>query len=56
VSDKTHIARVFRSDHPGGAQFVLLDGSVHFVSETVDYPVLRALVTRAGEETNYNFE
>jgi prepilin-type N-terminal cleavage/methylation domain-containing protein/prepilin-type processing-associated H-X9-DG protein len=56
VSDKTHIAREFRSDHPGGAQFVFLDGSVHFVSETVDYPVLRALVTRAGDETNYNFE
>jgi prepilin-type processing-associated H-X9-DG protein len=48
--------RVFRSDHQGGAQFVFVDGSVHFVSETVDYPVLRALVTRAGGETNYQFE
>jgi prepilin-type N-terminal cleavage/methylation domain-containing protein/prepilin-type processing-associated H-X9-DG protein len=47
--------RVFRSDHPGGAQFVFVDGSVRFVPETVEYPVLRALVTRAGEETVNNF-
>lgn len=42
--------RVFRSDHPGGAQFVYLDGSVHFVPTEIDYQVLKALVTRAGEE------
>jgi hypothetical protein len=42
--------RVFRSDHPGGVQFVLVDGSVQFVEQAVDYPVLRALVTRAGGE------
>jgi prepilin-type processing-associated H-X9-DG protein len=46
---------VFRSDHRGGVQFVFLDGSVRFVPETIDYPVLRALVTRAGEETDYDF-
>ena len=56
VTDRTHISRVFRSDHPGGAQFVFVDGSVHFVPETIDYPVLRALVTRAGEESNYKYE
>ena len=50
------IVRVFRSDHPGGAQFVLLDGSVQFVPEDIDYTVLRALVTRAGEEVNYAFK
>lgn len=43
--------RVFRSDHPGGAQFVFVDGSVHFIEETIDYPTLRALVTREGGET-----
>jgi len=48
--------RVFRSDHPGGAQFVFVDGSVHFIPDTVNYPVLRALVTRAGGETDYNFD
>jgi prepilin-type processing-associated H-X9-DG protein len=50
------IVRVFRSDHPGGAQFVFLDGSVQFVPEDIDYTVLRALVTRAGEEINYAFK
>jgi prepilin-type N-terminal cleavage/methylation domain-containing protein/prepilin-type processing-associated H-X9-DG protein len=43
--------RIFRSDHPGGSQFVFLDGSVHFVQESIDYPVLRSLVTRNGGET-----
>ena len=56
VTDSSRIARVFRSDHPGGAQFVFVDGSVHFVREVVDYAVLRALVTRAGGETDYDFE
>lgn len=46
--------RVFRSDHPGGVQFVFVDGSVHFVPTEIDYPVLRALVTRAGEEVNHD--
>jgi prepilin-type N-terminal cleavage/methylation domain-containing protein len=47
--------RVFRSDHPGGAQFVHVDGSVHFVPDSIEYPVLRAMVTRAGEETVHDF-
>lgn len=42
--------RVYRSDHPGGAQFVFVDGSVRFIETDIEYPVLRALVTRAGEE------
>jgi prepilin-type N-terminal cleavage/methylation domain-containing protein/prepilin-type processing-associated H-X9-DG protein len=47
--------RVFRSDHPGGAQFVFVDGSVQFVPDEIEYRVLRALVTRAGEEVNHSF-
>lgn len=43
--------RVFGSDHNGGAQFVLVDGSVHFIADTIDYATLHALVTRAGGET-----
>jgi prepilin-type processing-associated H-X9-DG protein len=27
----------FRSYHPGGAQFLFVDGSAHFLSETIDY-------------------
>ncbi|HSG72116.1 MAG TPA: DUF1559 domain-containing protein [Planctomycetaceae bacterium] len=27
----------FKSRHPGGAQFVMGDGSVHFISENIDY-------------------
>lgn len=43
--------RTFRSDHPGGVNFVLLDGSVRFVTDDSDPEARRAMVTRAGEET-----
>jgi prepilin-type processing-associated H-X9-DG protein len=42
--------RVFRSDHPGGVQFVFADGSVQLIEQSIEYPVLRSLVTRAGGE------
>jgi prepilin-type N-terminal cleavage/methylation domain-containing protein/prepilin-type processing-associated H-X9-DG protein len=44
------INRTFRSDHPGGVNFVLLDGSVQFITDDSDPNVRHALVTRAGEE------
>ncbi|MGH7199022.1 MAG: DUF1559 domain-containing protein, partial [Planctomycetaceae bacterium] len=41
----------FRSDHVGGVvNFALGDGSVRFVSETIDHGILDALATRAGGE------
>ena len=40
----------FRSMHPGGAQFVMVDGSVHFVSQAINMDVYRALSTRFGNE------
>jgi prepilin-type N-terminal cleavage/methylation domain-containing protein len=46
------VVRVFRSDHSGGCQFVIADGSVHFVPDEIEYPVLRALITRAGGEAD----
>ena len=42
--------RGFRSFHPGGASFCLADGSVHFISETIEMSLYRALSTRAGGE------
>jgi len=40
----------FSSFHPGGCHFVMADGSVHFLSETIAHDVLAALTTRAGGE------
>ncbi len=39
-----------RSRHPGGAQALLMDGAVRFVSETVDLDTWRALGTPYGNE------
>ena len=44
----------FRSDHPGGAHFVMLDGSVQFVVDDTAPETLDALVTRAGGEINHD--
>jgi prepilin-type N-terminal cleavage/methylation domain-containing protein len=40
----------FRSKHPGGVQFCLADGSVRFVSESVDNVFYRTSCTRNGDE------
>lgn len=36
----------FKSTHPSGAQFVLCDGSVHFLPETIDYMTYQQLGDR----------
>jgi hypothetical protein len=41
----------FKSLHPGGAQFVMGDGSAHFISEAIDYRLYNELGSRAGGET-----
>ncbi len=41
----------FSSYHPGGAHFAFVDGSVHFVGNSIDQTILTALCTRAGGET-----
>ena len=46
-----HTASNFRSDHPGGGQFLLADGSVRFVSEEILPASYQALSTIAGGET-----
>jgi prepilin-type processing-associated H-X9-DG protein len=44
-------SRGFRSAHPGGVQFALADGSVHFLVENIETRTYRALSTRAGDES-----
>ena len=41
----------FRSYHPGGAQFLLGDGSSRFISENVDQIISAQLGTRIGGES-----
>ncbi|TWT30023.1 DUF1559 domain-containing protein [Blastopirellula retiformator] len=36
----------FRSFHPGGAQFAFVDGSVHFIADTIDMTTYRNLSNR----------
>jgi prepilin-type N-terminal cleavage/methylation domain-containing protein/prepilin-type processing-associated H-X9-DG protein len=40
----------FRSRHPGGLQFALVDGSARFLSDAIDLKVYRALATIRGGE------
>jgi prepilin-type N-terminal cleavage/methylation domain-containing protein len=40
----------FSSHHPGGCHFVLVDGSVRFINESVSPTILKALTTRSGHE------
>ena len=40
----------FRSQHPGGANFVMADGSVQYIRASIDMPAFAALGTRAGGE------
>ena len=40
-----------RSYHPGGVNVLMLDGSVHFISDGIDFQTWRALGTRAGGES-----
>lgn len=46
----------FRSQHHGGAHFLFGDGSVHFVSENVDYETYQAMGDRRdGRPVDYAF-
>jgi prepilin-type N-terminal cleavage/methylation domain-containing protein/prepilin-type processing-associated H-X9-DG protein len=44
-------ARGFKSMHPGGGHFVMADGSVHFVVDSINHDVYRGLSTRNGDES-----
>lgn len=40
----------FSSHHTGGAQFLMADGAVHFISQSIAAQTLQALFTRDGNE------
>jgi prepilin-type processing-associated H-X9-DG protein len=44
----------FRSDHPGGVNFCMVDGSVHFISETTDFATQQALSNRKSTDPIIN--
>lgn len=44
--NNTGVGHGFSSEHPSGAQFLLGDGSVHFVAETIDADLFRSVTTR----------
>lgn len=44
------------SEHPGGAQFTLTDGSVHFISEDVELETLQNMATVSGGEVDTKLE
>ena len=41
----------YRSYHPGGAQFLFVDGTVHFLPESINYTTFQRLGGRADGET-----
>jgi prepilin-type N-terminal cleavage/methylation domain-containing protein/prepilin-type processing-associated H-X9-DG protein len=43
-------AEMIFSEHRGGANFSMCDGSVHFINEDVDKKVIRSLCSRNGDE------
>jgi prepilin-type N-terminal cleavage/methylation domain-containing protein/prepilin-type processing-associated H-X9-DG protein len=45
-----HSVSNFRSDHPGGCNFLMADSSVAFISESIDMAVFRARTTIAAED------
>ncbi|MGD9723395.1 MAG: DUF1559 domain-containing protein [Pirellulales bacterium] len=45
-----HVTPNFRSDHPGGCNFLFADGSVHFLSEDLDMLTYQKLSTMFGNE------
>jgi prepilin-type N-terminal cleavage/methylation domain-containing protein/prepilin-type processing-associated H-X9-DG protein len=45
-----HAASNYRSDHPGGCNFVMADGSATFLSESIDMTSYRARSTIAGDD------
>ena len=45
-----HLTPNYRSDHTGGCNFLFADGSVHFLSDTIDMLLYQQLSTMQGNE------
>ena len=50
INNSNEWGHCFYSFHPGGANFLLADGSVRFLGETTELYILATLVSRAGGE------
>ena len=50
IANDWPLSITFRSDHPGGLHFAMLDGSTRFVEDAVDFDIYRFMSTRNGEE------
>ena len=50
AQDNWNFSWGFRSDHPGGAQFLFADGSVHFLSSTLDHTTYQRLGGRSDRQ------
>jgi prepilin-type N-terminal cleavage/methylation domain-containing protein/prepilin-type processing-associated H-X9-DG protein len=51
----TEMYVIARSYHPGGVNFAMADGSVHFIASEIDSVVYRTLGSRAGGEQTGSF-
>ena len=50
IADNWPLSITFRSDHPGGLHFAMLDGSGRFVEDAIDFDIYRFMSTRNGQE------